>query len=170
MNTQTVPSLKEQFLKAYEQEYATTVRVVRAYPTNQSELRPQEMCRTARELAWIFVIEQAMREKAMTTGFDWTVPPAMPPAPDSVDAVLAAFEHGHDRLMKFVRDLPEERLTTTIKFPTAPRTMSDVPLIDFLWMTLFDQIHHRGQFSIYLRMAGGKVPSIYGPTADEPWF
>ena len=32
-----------------------------------------------------------------------------------------------------------------------------------------DQIHHRGQFSIYLRMAGGKVPSIYGPSADaEP--
>ena len=41
---------------------------------------------------------------------------------------------------------------------------------DFLWMILCDQIHHRGQFSIYLRMADGKVPSIYGPTADEPWF
>ncbi len=40
----------------------------------------------------------------------------------------------------------------------------------FLWMLLCDQIHHRGQFSIYLRMAGGKVPSIYGPTADEPWM
>jgi hypothetical protein len=26
------------------------------------------------------------------------------------------------------------------------------------------------QFSIYLRMADGKVPSIYGPSADEPWF
>jgi hypothetical protein len=24
------------------------------------------------------------------------------------------------------------------------------------------------KFSIYLRLAGGKVPSIYGPTADEP--
>ena len=30
-------------------------------------------------------------------------------------------------------------------------------------------IHHRGQFSVYLRMAGGKVPSIYGPSADEKW-
>ena len=28
----------------------------------------------------------------------------------------------------------------------------------------------RGQFSVYLRMAGGKVPSIYGPSADEPWM
>ncbi len=32
-----------------------------------------------------------------------------------------------------------------------------------------DMGHHRGQFSVYLRMAGGKVPSIYGSTADEPW-
>ena len=30
-------------------------------------------------------------------------------------------------------------------------------------------IHHRGQFSVYLRMAGGKVPAIYGPSHDEPW-
>jgi uncharacterized damage-inducible protein DinB len=34
---------------------------------------------------------------------------------------------------------------------------------------VLDIVHHRGQFSVYLRMAGGKVPSIYGPTADEPW-
>jgi uncharacterized damage-inducible protein DinB len=42
--------------------------------------------------------------------------------------------------------------------------------IDMIWMLLLDQVHHRGQFSIYLRMADGTVPSIYGPTADEPWI
>jgi hypothetical protein len=30
--------------------------------------------------------------------------------------------------------------------------------------------HHRGQLSVYLRMVGVPVPSIYGPSADEsPW-
>jgi uncharacterized damage-inducible protein DinB len=48
--------------------------------------------------------------------------------------------------------------------------MGDVPKVAFLWFILHDQIHHRGQFSVYLRIAGGKVPSIYGPSADEPWF
>jgi uncharacterized damage-inducible protein DinB len=47
--------------------------------------------------------------------------------------------------------------------------MGDVRRQDFLWMMLNDMIHHRGQFSVYLRMAGGKVPSIYGPSKDEPW-
>jgi uncharacterized damage-inducible protein DinB len=29
-------------------------------------------------------------------------------------------------------------------------------------------IHHRGQLSAYLRPMGGKVPGIYGPSADAP--
>ncbi len=28
-------------------------------------------------------------------------------------------------------------------------------------------IHHRGQLSVYLRLTGSSVPSIYGPSADE---
>jgi len=31
---------------------------------------------------------------------------------------------------------------------------------------LLDLIHHRGQLSTHLRPMGGKVPSIYGPSAD----
>ena len=38
-----------------------------------------------------------------------------------------------------------------------------------LWMMLSDTIHHRGQLSVYLRIASGKAPSIYGPSADELW-
>ena len=36
------------------------------------------------------------------------------------------------------------------------------------WLGLFDALHHRGQLSVYLRHMGGKVPSIYGPSADDP--
>jgi uncharacterized damage-inducible protein DinB len=28
-------------------------------------------------------------------------------------------------------------------------------------------IHHRGQFSVYLRLKNVPLPAIYGPTADE---
>ena len=30
--------------------------------------------------------------------------------------------------------------------------------------------HHRGQLSVYLRLLGVPVPSIYGPSADENPF
>lgn len=51
-----------------------------------------------------------------------------------------------------------------------PKQMGDFRKADVLWMMMMDAVHHRGQFSVYLRMAGGKVPSIYGPSADEPWM
>ena len=35
------------------------------------------------------------------------------------------------------------------------------------WEFLLDLIHHRGQLSTHLRPMGGKVPSIYGPSADS---
>ena len=43
-----------------------------------------------------------------------------------------------------------------------------ISLGDALWYELFDHIHHRGQLSVYMRLAGARLPSIYGPTADDP--
>lgn len=60
-------------------------------------------------------------------------------------------------------------LDKTIQVFAGPGKMADVRKIDFFWFILMDSIHHRGQFSVYLRMAGGKVPAIYGPSADEKW-
>ena len=35
--------------------------------------------------------------------------------------------------------------------------------------TLNHLAHHRGQLTVYLRLIDVPVPSLYGPTADEPW-
>jgi uncharacterized damage-inducible protein DinB len=161
---------RRQFLDSFEREHATTMRVLRAYPRDKSDLRPHKMCKTARELAWMFVMEQGLAEKALTTGLDWTKPRSPQPPPESLDAILEALDRSHDRVASLVNEMRDDQVSGTVKFFTAPKTISDVPTMQFLWMLLCDQIHHRGQFSIYLRMADGKVPSIYGPTADEPWM
>lgn len=161
-------SPKQQFIDAYRREHATTCRVLRAFPPEHSELRPHPLLRNARELAWVFVGEQGMCEVALSTGFDWSKPHAAPHAPASLAEVITMFEEGRDLLTAAV-ECKDDALSGVVKFPTAPRTIGEMRLAEFLWMTLSDQIHHRGQFSVYLRMAGGKVPSIYGPTADEPW-
>ncbi|RYY37199.1 MAG: damage-inducible protein DinB, partial [Sphingobacteriaceae bacterium] len=36
--------------------------------------------------------------------------------------------------------------------------------------TINHMVHHRGQLTVYLRMNGLKVPSIYGPSADDKGF
>lgn len=167
--TGSVPTALQHLLGSFEREQATTMRVLKALPKEKSELRPHSMCKTARELAWMFVLEQGALEKGLTSGFDWSKPPAFPPPPEAYGEVLATFEKGNGRVLELLRGLTDADLTRPVQFFTAPGKIGDVPMHDFLWLMLKDQVHHRGQFSIYLRMADAKVPSIYGPTADERW-
>ena len=166
----STPTPKHQFLDAYDREHGTTMRVLNAYPREKLDLRPAAKLRTARELAWIFVQEQALCEIALSTGFDWTKPMPSHQPPESLDEIMKAFDLGHNRVVERLLTHQDSNLMGTVQFPVGPKKMGDVPLQSFLWMTLHDQIHHRGQFSIYLRIADAKVPSIYGPTHDEPWM
>lgn len=165
---QTAPGPRQQILDAMDREHATTVRVLRAYPPDKLDLQPHPRCKSARELAWVFAGEAALAIQALTTGIDWTA--QRPSAPATVDELVAGVEEAHRRFRGVVAELDDARFAGTVQFPVAPRKVGDVPVAQFLWMMLLDQIHHRGQFSIYLRMADGKVPSIYGPSADEPWM
>ena len=167
--TRTVPTAKQHLLQAYDREHEKTMRVLKALPKEKSELRPHSRCKTARELAWMFVLEKGAMEKGMTTGFDWSQPPAFPPPPEAYGEVLSTLEKAQARTTELLRGLSDEDLTRSVKFFTGPGKIGDMPMHDFLWLMLNYQIHHRGQFTIYLRMADAKVPSVYGPSADEPW-
>ena len=97
------------------------------------------------------------------------MPPNLPPAPATVTEGVASYERGAKALIEAVRAAPESRLSERVDFFIGPGQMGKIPVRDLLWMMLMDSVHHRGQLSVYIRMAGGKVPSIYGPSADEPW-
>jgi len=43
------------------------------------------------------------------------------------------------------------------------------PAFSYLQFAQDHLVHHRGQLSTYLRPMGGKVPDIYGGSADEPF-
>ena len=163
-----IKSPKQQFSEGFERETATTLKVLNAFPAEQSELRPHEKLKTARELAAMFTMEMAAMDAVVRGTF--TFPPRLPAMPQNWQEVVDAFETTRTRALEALRDATDESLGSgTVAFPTAPKTVGQWPKMEFLWFLLCDQIHHRGQLSVYLRMAGGKLPSIYGPTADEPW-
>lgn len=160
---------KDMFLQQLERECQTTLKVLRAYPPSEGDLKPHERSMSARELAWMFALEQiALADSAIMGKLDMSQPRPAPPA-NFVD-VIPAFEKASRETAMRVAKLSDEELNQSMKFPSGPGTMSDMRRMDVLWLSLMDQIHHRGQLSVYLRMAGGKVPSMYGPSADEPWM
>lgn len=165
-----IPSPRQQFLDAYEREHAITMRLLRAYPPEQSELRPHAKLKTARELAYIFVQECGLGIAGLNDAFGkGATGPSSPPVPEKWEDVLPTLEKAHAEFRKVFESFTDQQLLEPIKFFVGPKTIGDYPRLQFAWFLLSDQIHHRGQLSVYLRMADGKVPSIYGPTADEPW-
>ena len=164
-------SNKEKFLATFDREHETTMRVLRAYPEEKLDLQPHPKSKSARALAWLFVLECYLGQRVWRDEFAHGLTPGNPPkAPERWPDVLSAIETAHADFRRMVADATDEELAANVHFFNAPRTMGEIARIDWAWFLLHDQIHHRGQFSIYLRMADGKVPSIYGPTADEPWF
>jgi len=163
-------SFRDEFLQIYDAEHERTLRVLRAYPKEKVDLRPHPKSKTALELAWIFVTEQGAVEKALTTGFDWAKTLEIRRPPETLDAIIEAFRKSHQHVRGLISVQRDEELAETIQFPVGPGRIGDWKKSDFLRQVLHDQIHHRGQFTVYLRLADAKVPSVYGPTADEPWF
>ena len=161
-------SEKQKFQEAWDRESATTLKVLKAFPADKVDLKPHPTCRSAKELAWTFVFEGVGGSQAIEGEMKFP-PPNMPAMPSTWHGMVNEVDRALKLIGNQVKKVGDAQLNTTIKFFTGPKQMSDLRRLDVLWFLMNDMIHHRGQFSVYLRMAGGKVPAIYGPSADEKW-
>ena len=163
-------SEKEKLIESWERELPITMKVLKAFPENRADFKPHEKSKSAIELAWMFVLGP----RGILSLLDGTfkIPPDFPPPPKIWNELMAAYESESEKLLKNLKSANDSDLEQSVKIadPYAGRLeMKDVPKSFFMWFLLHDHIHHRGQLSVYLRSAGGHVPSIYGPSADERW-
>jgi uncharacterized damage-inducible protein DinB len=162
---------KQEFLETYDTEHARTMKVLKAYPTDKLDFRPHPKSKTARELAFVFTLERYLGTKVWHDEFAKAPPSGKPPvAPENWDDLLGQLEKASHDFRDLVSAASDETLHENVHMFSGPKTMGEISRKDWIWFLLHDQIHHRGQFSVYLRMVDGKVPSIYGPSGDEPWI
>jgi hypothetical protein len=118
---------KDVFLQTSDHEHATTMRVLRAYPPDKLDLRPHPKSKSARELAWVFVMERALGTMVWNDQFAKGVPPGTPPPPpESWSALLDAVEKAHSDFRALIESTSEERLREKVHFFTAPKTMGEI--------------------------------------------
>jgi uncharacterized damage-inducible protein DinB len=163
--TKTQPEI-DMYRSRFEHEYETTIKVLRAYPAEKAGLKPVPSSQSAREIAWTLVLVEGSPAHVLR---DDPMPKEMPQGPSDWGELLAAYAEEHAKSAEMVAGLTEEAMNATTRTMTGPKQEGDVRVGDMLWASLNMSIHHRGQLSVYLRIAGGKVPSIYGPSKDEPW-
>ena len=99
----------------------------------------------------------------MFSGLRWQEPGSF----GTLAEMIATYERDHDRFGSQLHSLDDDgwNQQAWLIEGTEEILLKDT-VGGLLWIALFDFIHHRGQLSTYIRPMGGKVPSIYGPSAD----
>ena len=156
---------REFFAQCCGSEYPIFLKVFQAVPANQLDWRPHPKSRSANELLGHLIgHEQDLVELANTGTINHRnqVPLA------SVVQALQLYQQAHQELEAKVGSLDDWTWDQgPAKFLVQGNLIYELPYGQLMWMLLFDAIHHRGQLSTYLRPMGGKVPSMYGPSADD---
>ncbi|HEX8617639.1 MAG TPA: DinB family protein [Thermoanaerobaculia bacterium] len=151
------------FAQRLKMEIPAFLRVIRAMPEDQLEYKPHEKNTPAGALAWQVALEMAGLAELMEKqqiDFKMTAAPA-------VEEIAAALERHANVALERIGSVSEEQWNGPGKFLYAGQLAWESSVSDLAWGFLFDLVHHRGQLSAYLRPMGGKVPAIYGPSADE---
>ena len=163
-------SNREFFVQRWEQEYPAFVRVLKALPANRLNYRSHPRSRSAEELVALLVsaqqscIQLCQSRKSFYSGLRWQEPASF----GTHHQMLSVYERDHDTLASQLRSLDDNGWNhqAWLIQGTEEILLKDT-VGGLLWIALFDVVHHRGQLSTYIRPMGGKVPSIYGPSADD---
>lgn len=155
---------KALFLKFWEREAPATRKVISRIPQGTSDYKPEPKSRTAREIAWLIVMEEKVLAEGLEKG---TVEWQDFPAPATVEEILATYDRNHEDITKRLHALDHSIWEKEFRFVYGKYEISRGTGYHYGWEFLFDAVHHRGQLSTYLRPMGSTVPSIYGPSADE---
>jgi uncharacterized damage-inducible protein DinB len=146
-------------------EIPTFLKVLKAMPESGLGHRPDPKSRTAAELAWLLVTSEAALVLLLDTGrVEWKED--KPPA--SAGEIVKAYERQSAAVDERLARLDDAGWAKKVQFIMEGAPPWEDALGEFVWGFLFDALHHRGQLTTYLRPMGGKVPSIYGPSADDP--
>lgn len=157
-------STREFFAERLAAELPAFNKVIRALPGDRLDYRPHEKNTCAGDLAWQLSDEMSHLPDLFAKGEINYVPSK---TPASVDEIADVFARNAQLAVDAAKAVDEERWGASARFLFNGQVAWETTVSGMAWGYLFDMIHHRGQLTAYLRPMGGKVPSCYGPTADE---
>jgi uncharacterized damage-inducible protein DinB len=155
---------REFCLDRRKRERRAFVSVLKAVPQGRLDYRPHPRSRAAGELAWLIAAEDAALIPLIQKGsVEWMEAPA----PSTVAEIVSEYERNVSAVDELIARTDDRAWEKKGKFFFGTPTPWEDTIQNFVWGFLHDAIHHRGQLTAYLRPMGSKVPSIYGPSADD---
>lgn len=161
--------LIDSLIPEFEHEAQTTRKHLERLPDDKLEWRPHEKSFTASGLA-SHIVECVGWTDAIFNLEEFNFDPATykPYEAKSVADLLKTLESNVQKGKQALVEANDATLEQPWRLKVAGRVLFERPrsavFRDFM---LSHVIHHRGQFSVYLRLLNIPVPGSYGPSADE---
>lgn len=161
-------TLAETLLPEFDQEMKTTRRLLERVPSEKGQWKPHEKSFSVGHLAQLISWMPGWIATTLTTdsldlsgsaGYSY----------EKTEALLELFDRNVIAAREAIMSATDEDLGKPWSLRMGEKVLMTSPRGATTRMHVNHLVHHRGQLSVYLRLLDIAVPSIYGPTADEPW-
>lgn len=159
-------STAETLLPEFDQEMATTRRVLERVPGDKGKWKPHEKSFSLGHLAQLVAwmpgwVTNAVRETelnlAKAGGYSY----------EKTEKLLDMFDKNVKEAREAIASAKDKDFSVSWSLKHGDRVLFTLPRGAVVRQHINHLIHHRGQLTVYLRLVDVPVPSIYGPTADE---
>lgn len=158
----------ESMLTEFDMEMATTRKLLERVPSDKGAWKPHPKSFPLGHLAQLVAgmpgwLTNILHENAMnlagTPGYTL----------EKTETLVEQFDKNVKEARAALATVKDEDLQVEWSLKHGDKVLFSTPRIAVTRQTINHLVHHRGQLSVYLRMVDVPLPSIYGPTADEPW-
>ena len=160
----------EFFKHQFVEEAATTRKMLARIPTEKFDYKPHPKSMDMKRLATHIADLPGWVHMTITEDeIDFAKPyeqPTITNASELMDYFEKRYQEGLSTLVAENEKLLEKPWTLR----NGDTVYATNPKIEVLRMSLSQQIHHRAQLGVYLRLLNIPIPGSYGPSADENNF
>lgn len=150
-----------EFLEDWKYESESMLKVFENLTDDSLDFKPNKNVRSPGRLAWHIVT--TLGEMVHRTGLKFDATPEDAPLPSAVKEIRDEYKRSSEGMLNAVKkEWKDESLQEEVNLYGQNWKKGKV-----LSVLVNHQTHHRGQLTVIMRLAGLKVPGVYGPAREE---
>ena len=159
-------SIGAALIPEFEQETATTRRVLERVPSDKGDWKPHpksfSLAHLAQLVAWMpGWLPNMLRQTELNLAASG------PYSRESTATLLELFDRGVHEGREALAGAKDADFAALWSLKHGDRVLASMPRSVVVRQHFSHMVHHRAQLGVYLRLLDIPVPSMYGPTADE---
>lgn len=161
-------TIAQTLLPEFDQEMATTRRLLERVPSEKGQWKPHPKSFPLGHLAqlvatmpgWLTnIVQETSLDLSAGAGYSF----------EKTETLVTQFDRNVQGARKALQGASDADLAVNWSLRHGDRVLFTAPRAAVVRQTINHLVHHRGQLTVYLRLIDVPIPSIYGPTADEGW-